>query len=76
MRALFLSPLAFGLLSVAVPVARAQTPGTCATGTATKDLDINNVRARLYNTGNLFWRGGANVYNVPNDTHEYSRLDS
>ncbi|MEL7362720.1 MAG: hypothetical protein AAFN13_11665, partial [Bacteroidota bacterium] len=38
---------------------------TCELGTATADLDINNVRARLYNTGGLFWRGGDPVYEVP-----------
>ncbi len=35
------------------------------TGTATADLAINNVRARLYNNGGLFWRGAGNVYQVP-----------
>ncbi|MEM8559408.1 MAG: hypothetical protein AAGG50_16420 [Bacteroidota bacterium] len=37
----------------------------CLSGTATADLDINNVRARLYNNGGLFWRGGDPVYEVP-----------
>ncbi len=47
------------------PPARAQTVGTCALGEAEADLDVNNVRARLYNAGNLFWRGQGNVYTVP-----------
>jgi hypothetical protein len=41
--------------------------GTCDLGQATVDLDGNNVRARLYNTGGLFWRGAGNVYTVPKD---------
>ncbi|HMB93327.1 MAG TPA: T9SS type A sorting domain-containing protein [Rhodothermales bacterium] len=54
------------LLSLALPhLAAAQTTGTCEVGKATTDLDVNNVRARLYNAGNLFWNGGGNVYNVP-----------
>jgi hypothetical protein len=43
----------------------AQTAGTCTGPSATADLDINNVRARLYNNGGLFWKGAGNVYNVP-----------
>jgi hypothetical protein len=53
-----------GLLLVVVPL-HAQTTGTCAPATATVDLDVNNVRARLYNMGGLFWKGAGNVYNVP-----------
>lgn len=40
-------------------------PGTCEVGNAEAVLDANNVRAKLYNTGNLFWRGHGNVYAVP-----------
>ncbi len=43
----------------------AQTAGTCTGGSAAADLDINNVRARMYNNGGLFWKGAGNVYNVP-----------
>ncbi len=46
-------------------IAQAQTVGTCAMGAATADLSVNNVRARLYNTGGLFWKGASPVYNVP-----------
>ncbi len=45
--------------------AQAQTVGTCSGGAASTDLDINNVRARLFNNGGLFWKGAGNVYNVP-----------
>lgn len=48
-----------------VPTAQAQSVGTCAGGAASADLDINNVRARLFNNGGLFWKGAGNVYNVP-----------
>lgn len=46
---------------------RSQAPqiGNCRTGVAERDLDINNVRARMYNIGNLFWRSGDPVYVVP-----------
>lgn len=39
--------------------------GSCDLGTAQKDLDGNNVRARLFNVGNLFWKGDPAVYQVP-----------
>ena len=54
--------LALGLGSVLG--ARAQV-GTCTSPLGESYLDINNVRARILNNGNLFWRGGPNVYNVP-----------
>ncbi|MGB3545023.1 hypothetical protein [Rubrivirga sp.] len=37
----------------------------CATGSAEATLDINNVRAVLYNIGGLFWRGSGAQYEVP-----------
>ncbi len=37
----------------------------CTLGTAQRDLNVNNVRARLFNNGGLFWNGGGAVYNVP-----------
>ena len=37
----------------------------CTTGQASADLHANNVNARLYNTGGLFWRGSGNFYEVP-----------
>ncbi|MFV1980805.1 MAG: hypothetical protein ACC655_06605, partial [Rhodothermia bacterium] len=45
--------------------AAGKTYGACQTGIAFSDLDINNVRARLYNTGGLFWKGAGPLYNVP-----------
>ncbi len=44
--------------------ARAQV-GTCTSPQGESYLDINNVRARILNNGNLFWRGNPHVYNVP-----------
>ncbi len=54
-------------LVVFAPDAQAQiTQGNCqVTGSAVADLAVNNVRARLYNNGGLFWKGAGNVYNVP-----------
>ncbi len=39
--------------------------GDCALGSASAELDVNNVRARLYNNGGLFWIGGSPIYEVP-----------
>ncbi len=60
-------PLAVALAFVFVPEATAQiSSGTCTvTGSATSDLAVNNVRARLFNNGGLFWKGNNAVYNVP-----------
>ncbi len=48
-------------------IAKSPIVGDCQLGSATSDLDINNVRARMYNNGGLFWRGSGNVYTVPKD---------
>ena len=45
--------LLLGLLLASPPLA-AQTPGTCAFGTATTRLTVGDVDARLYNNGALF----------------------
>lgn len=42
----------------------AQT-GSCSPAVAESYLDIGNVRARILNNGNLFWRGDPYVYEVP-----------
>lgn len=42
--------------------------GNCQLGVDYQDLDVNNVRARLYNTGGLFWKGAGPMYNVPKST--------
>ena len=52
-------------VGVAEKSAKAQTPGNCVVGTATTDLDVGNVRARLYNNGGLFGGSDGFVYNVP-----------
>ena len=44
--------------------ARAQV-GTCTSPLGESYLDINNVRARVFNNDNLLWRGSPLVYNVP-----------
>jgi len=48
------------------PAALAQV-GTCEDGTAEAYLETANVRARVYNNGPLFWKGGLNLYEVPKD---------
>lgn len=54
------------LLGAAVAtVAEAQTVGTCSPAMANAYLDVGNVRARILNNGNLFYRGEPHVYNVP-----------
>ena len=45
--------------------ARSSDVGGCQLGVASGDLDISGVRARLFNTGGLFWKGGDPVYEVP-----------
>ncbi len=47
------------------PTASAQSVGSCEQAIGEAYLDINNVRARILNNGNLFWRGSPNVYEVP-----------
>ncbi len=56
------------LLLGALAPAQAQTPGSCTYGTSQADLDINNVFARLYNNGSLFYgatSGNGDGYFVP-----------
>lgn len=45
--------------------ASAQSVGTCTTGNADASLYVNNVRAQIYNNGNLFWGGNNPLYEVP-----------
>ncbi|MFK7846092.1 MAG: T9SS type A sorting domain-containing protein [Rhodothermales bacterium] len=61
-RILFLLPLVLGFGMVTG--ANAQT-SNCQPALGTSILDVNNVRASIYNNGGLFWRGGAPVYEVP-----------
>ena len=53
-------------LSLLPGVVYAQEFGTCERSLAEQYLDINNVRARIVNTGGLFYRGEPHVYEVPN----------
>lgn len=53
------------MASASLVAAQEVRSDTCATGEAEAYLDINNVRARLMNTGNLFWNGSSDVYEVP-----------
>ena len=59
---LLLAVFAIGFLSTP---AQAQTVGSCEQAIGENYLDINNVRARILNNGNLFWRGSPHVYNIP-----------
>jgi hypothetical protein len=63
-RILSLLLLAVVLGLVAVP-AQSQSTGNCEAAIGEAYLDINNVRARILNNGNLFWRGSPHVYNIP-----------
>lgn len=56
---IFLASLGWGTVEVHAQV------GTCREAIGETYLDINNVRARILNNGNLFWRGDPHVYNVP-----------
>ncbi|MFT4604223.1 MAG: hypothetical protein ACI9W4_000952, partial [Rhodothermales bacterium] len=60
---LFMLAVALGL--IAVPATTAQSTGNCEAAIGEAYLDVNNVRARILNNGNLFWRGSPHVYNIP-----------
>lgn len=60
---LLLAVFAVGLMSA--PATQAQSVGSCEQAIGEAYLDINNVRARILNNGNLFWRGSPHVYNIP-----------
>ncbi len=47
----------------------AQMPASCPGAQAEAYLDVNNVRARIFNNGSLFWRRGGDhiYYEVPKD---------
>ncbi|MEM8558059.1 MAG: T9SS type A sorting domain-containing protein [Bacteroidota bacterium] len=57
---------------LAIVPATSNSVGGCRLGDATLDLNEGNVRARLYNTGGLFWRGGNPTYEVPKDSRVQS----
>ena len=57
---------ALGAFLLGVPSSvTAQTTSTCDRALGEAFLDVNNVRARILNTGGLFWRGEPHVYEVP-----------
>ena len=61
----------FLVLLLLLPTAAAQQVGDCALGTAEKVLDINDVRAHVFNGGNLFYGNvttNGNGYLVPKAT--------
>ena len=65
-----IQPICFLLaLFVVTPVftSSGQT-GNCPRSQGEEYLDVNNVRARILNTGGLFYRGEPHVYNVPKTT--------
>ena len=49
-----------------------QSVAACEPGEAFADLDANNVRARLYNTGQLFRGSGGVLYEVPKGSNVQS----
>ncbi len=53
------------LLAAALLYSVPASAQNCNTGSAEVDLQANNVRARIYNNGHLFWKGSGNVYTVP-----------
>jgi len=56
--------LIFSLGLLFNPVALAQI-GTCEEAQAQAILEVGNVRARIYNDGIIFWKGGQNLYEAP-----------
>ena len=62
---LFIAGAWCGALFAPLNEAMAQS-GNCSPAEGDAYLDVNNVRARIFNSGNLFWRGGdPSVYEVP-----------
>ena len=62
-KALYLLLILYGLYPSVLPAA-AQV-GTCSESEAEAFLEVGNVRARIFNNGALFWKGGLNFYEVP-----------
>jgi hypothetical protein len=65
MKHIFLYPIFLAFFLWITPASFGQSVGNCTTGRAQQYLDVNNVRARMLNTGGLFWNGDPNVYTVP-----------
>jgi len=62
-KALYLLLILSGLYPSVIPAA-AQV-GTCSEAEAEALLEVGNVRARIFNDGAFFWKGGRNLYEVP-----------
>lgn len=65
----------FGVVAIALltaSFANAQQVGTCNRSLADAYLEANNVRARIVNTGGLFYRGQPFVYEVPRFSNSHS----
>ena len=54
----------WGILGV-LPISAVAQSGNCSAAQGDAYLDVNNVRARILNNGNLFWAGSPFVYEVP-----------
>ena len=50
---------------LAIPHSSTAQVGTCPEAQAEALLEVGNVRARIFNNGPFFWRGGQNLYEVP-----------
>ena len=62
---LFIAGALCGAVFAPLNGAMAQS-GNCSAAQGDAYMDVNNVRARIFNSGNLFWRGGdPTVYEVP-----------
>ncbi|MEM6785726.1 MAG: T9SS type A sorting domain-containing protein [Bacteroidota bacterium] len=47
------------------PITSSAVANDCTVGVAEAELVVSDVRAKLYNMGNLFWRGLDHVYTIP-----------
>jgi hypothetical protein len=57
--------LIFILLSISAFLPLGEVAAQCAPGNAQTDLKVNNVKARLRNTGDIWWDGSTGQYIVP-----------
>ncbi|MBK6622747.1 MAG: T9SS type A sorting domain-containing protein [Saprospirales bacterium] len=57
------TPIIFLLISAFAPLDYLQAQ--CSPGNAQTDLKVNNVKARLRNTGDIWWDGTTGMYVVP-----------
>ena len=58
-----------------MPLTHAQV-SSCEEGQSVAILDAGNVRASIYNQGQLFWKRGRNVYEVPKESGLHSMFAS